>query len=93
MSTLSADRQARLVRKGQILYGKVCKANGRGTCAESFARHQIDLGNLGVAREFVDWLERRLADLRQDDPEGLLESTETLIERIETRLDERSEPR
>ena len=81
----SPERRARLARKGEILYAKSCKVGGRGGCAEGFAIHQIRLGNEEVVRDFLRFLEGRLADLERDDPEGLREMTEGLIARIRGR--------
>ncbi len=86
-SELSPERRARLARKGQILYGKSCGPGGRGTCAESFARYQLRLGNIGVVRDLLQFLDRRLVALRADDPEGQLPMTESLATRIRQHLE------
>jgi hypothetical protein len=76
------ERRARLARKGEILYAKSCGTDGRGGCAEGFAIHQLRLGNEEVVRDFLRFLEARLALLEADDPEGLREMTEGLVGRI-----------
>ena len=58
---LSPEERARLARKGEILYGKSCGADGRGTCAESFAVHQLRLGHVEVARDLLRFLDARIA--------------------------------
>ena len=69
-------------RKGEVLYAKSCGTAGRGGCAEGFAIHQLRIGNEEVVRDFLRFLEGRLADLERDDPEGLRGMTEGLIARI-----------
>lgn len=77
-----ADRRARLARKGEILYAKSCGTDRRGGCAEGFAIHQLRIGNEEVVRDFLRFLQGRLALLEADDPEGLRGMTEGLIGRI-----------
>jgi hypothetical protein len=77
---LTPERRARLARKGEILYAKSCGTNG--DCAEGFATYQMRIGNHEVVRDFLGFLERRLATLGRDDPEGLRERTEALIARV-----------
>jgi hypothetical protein len=84
---LSPDERARLARKGEILYAKSCGAGGRGTCAESFASHQLRLGRVEVVRDLLRFLEGRIAALRRSDPDGLLPATQALAARILRRLD------
>jgi hypothetical protein len=81
-SHLSPEERARLARKGEILYGKSCGTSGRGTCAESFAVHQLRLGHVEVARDLLRFLDGRIAALRREDPDGLLPMTEALAARI-----------
>ena len=81
------ERRARLARKGEILYAKSCKVGGCGGCAEGFAIHQIRLGNEEVVRDFLRFLQDRLADLERDGPEGLRAMTEGLAGRIRERLE------
>jgi hypothetical protein len=86
-SHLSPEERARLARKGEILYGKSCGTGGRGTCAESFAVHQLRLGHIEVARDLLQFLDGRIASLRRDDPAGLLPMTEALAARISQYLE------
>ena len=79
-SKLSAEDRARLARKGEILYAKSCGAGGQGTCAESFARHQLRIGNVEVVRDLLRFLDAQLVALQSDD--GRLARTEALISRI-----------
>ena len=90
-SGLLPEERARLARKGEILYSKSCGTSGRGTCAESFAVHQLRQGRAEVARDLLRFLERRIALLRQHDPDGLLPMTEILAARIQRHLED--EPR
>jgi hypothetical protein len=85
---LSAERRALLARKGRILYGKSCGTGGRGTCAESFARYQLRLGNVEVVRDLLRFLNSRLAALREHDPGGLLPMTESLAAEIRQHLED-----
>jgi len=78
-SELSPERRALLARKGQILYGKSCGTPGRGTCAESFARHQLRLGNREVVLDLLQFLEGQLGMLRVHDPHELTPTTEALV--------------
>lgn len=87
-SHLTPEERARLARKGEILYGKSCGTSGRGTCAESFAVHQLRLGRAEVARDLLRFLDGRLATLRSDDPDGLLPMTEALAARIRRHLED-----
>ncbi len=86
-SHLSPEERARLARKGEILYGKSCGPSGRGTCAESFAVHQLRLGRVEVARDLLRFLDGRIAALRREDPDGLLPMTESLAARISQYLE------
>jgi hypothetical protein len=86
-SELSPQRRAQLARKGQVLYEKSCGPGGRGTCAESFARYQLRLGNTGAVRDLLQFLDSRLVALRDNDPEGLLPMTESLATRIRQQLE------
>ncbi len=79
---LTPEHRARLARKGELLYAKTRGARGPGGCAEGFAIHQLRLGNDDVVSDFLRFLEGRLAQLDPDDPEGLREATETLVDRI-----------
>jgi hypothetical protein len=81
-SELPSEERARLARKGEILYGKACEKEGRGTCAESFVVHQLRLGRVEVAHDLLGFLDGRIAALRRDDPDGLLPATEALAARI-----------
>lgn len=83
---LMSDRRAWLARKGEILYAKSCGQGGRGGCAEGFAIHQLRIGNEEVVRDFLRFLEGRLALLEADDPGGLRGMTEGLIARIRGHL-------
>jgi hypothetical protein len=87
-SDLSPEERARLARKGEILYSKTCGTSGRGTCAESFALHQLRLGRVEVARDLLRFLDGRIAALRSDDPDGLLPMTEVLAARIRQHLED-----
>jgi hypothetical protein len=89
-SELSPEERARLARKGEILYGKSCGRNGQATCAESFAVHQLRLGHVEVARDFLCFLDGRINALRAADPDGLLLATEALAARIREHLDDRT---
>ena len=75
-------RRALLARKGEILYGKFCGTKGRGICAESFALHQLRLGNVEAVADLAGFLDRQLATLRECDPDGLLAMTADLAGRI-----------
>jgi hypothetical protein len=86
-SALSPERRAFLGRKGQILYGKSCGPGGRGTCAESFALHQLRLGNTEVVRDLLEFLDSQVAALQADDPDGLLPMTESLAARIRQQME------
>jgi hypothetical protein len=79
---LTPEHRALLTRKGELLYSKSCGAHGRGGCAEGFAIHQLRIGNEEVVRDFLRFLEGRLARLERDDPEGLRETTAELVARI-----------
>ena len=57
---------------------------GRGTCAESFAVHQLRLGRVEVAHDLLRFLDDRIAALRREDPDGLLPTTEMLADRDPT---------
>jgi hypothetical protein len=83
---LTPERRALLARKGEILYAKSCGAKGRGICAEGHAIYQLRLGNEAVVRDYLQFLEGRLAALESDDPEGLRAMTEGLIARIRESL-------
>jgi hypothetical protein len=84
---LTPEHRALLARKGELLYAKSCGTKGRGGCAEGFAIHQLRIGNEAVVRDFLRFLEGRLAQLRCDDPERLREMTERLIAGICTHLE------
>ncbi|MFI5461318.1 MAG: hypothetical protein ACHRXM_38440 [Isosphaerales bacterium] len=86
-SELSLERRALLARKGRILYGKSCGTPGRGSCAESFALHQLRLGNLDVVRDLLQFLEGQLGSLRAHDPDDLMPMTEALVTRIRGQLE------
>jgi len=86
-SELSPERRALLARKGQILYQKSCGASGRGSCALSFALHQLRLGNLDVVRDLLHFLEGQLGMLRVHDPDQLMPTTEALVTRIRGHLE------
>ena len=83
---LSPEHRARLARKGEILYAKSCGAGGQGTCAESFALHQLRIGNVEVVRDLLRFLDAQLAALRVRDHDGLLAMTEGLAARIRRNL-------
>jgi hypothetical protein len=87
-SELTPEERARLARKGEVLYHKSCDTDGRGTCAESFAAHQLHLGHVEVVRDLLRFLEGRIAALRGDDPDGRRPTTEALAARIRRRLDD-----
>ena len=87
-SELSPERRALLARKGQILYGKSCGTQGRGTCAESFATYQLRAGNPEVVVDLLAFLDSRITELRDHDPDGRLAMTETLAARIRCHPDE-----
>ena len=78
---LTPEHRARLAQ-GELLYAKACGTKGRGRSAEGFAIHQLRLGNDDVVSDFLRFLEGRLAQLEPDDPEGLRQATETLVDRI-----------
>ena len=80
----------RLGRKGRILYGKSCGTGGRGACVESFARHQLRLGNVEVVRDLLRFLDSRLDMLRMEDSDALLPMTESLAGRIRRHLEDRA---
>ena len=82
-----ADR-ARLALKGEILYAKSCGAGGQGTCAESFALHQLRIGNIEVAQDLLRFLDAQLVALRLRDHDGLLAMTEALAARIRRNLED-----
>jgi hypothetical protein len=84
---ISPEHRARLVVKGQILYGKFCGTDGQGNCAESFALHHIRLGEPTVARDLGAFLDERMEHLRVGDPDGRLAITEALADRIRSHLD------
>ncbi len=83
---LAPERRELLARKGQILYGKYCGTKGRGICAESFAIHQLWLGNVEVVEDLLAFLDDQLRTLRADDPDGRLAMTEELVERVRGHL-------
>jgi hypothetical protein len=89
-SELSPERRALLARKSQILYEKQCGAGGETTCAESFAVHQVRLGNVVVVHDLLDFLNERIDTLRWHDPEGLLAMTEALAARISRHLENKA---
>jgi hypothetical protein len=84
---LSPKRRALLARKGEILYARYCGAKGRSICAESHAKHELRLGHGAVVRDYLQFLEGRLAAIESDDPEGLRAMTERLIGRIRESLE------
>jgi len=86
-SELSPERRALLAKKGQILYGKSCGASGRGSCALSFALHQLRLGNLDVVHDLLYFLEGELGMLKVHDPDDLRPMTESLVTRIRAHLE------
>jgi hypothetical protein len=86
-SDLSPERRALLARKGQILYRKQC---GAATCAESFALHQVRLGNVVVVQDLLGFLDERIETLRLHDPEGLLAVTEELAAQIRRLLEDKA---
>ncbi len=86
-SELSAERRAGSLAKGRSLYGKCRGGSGRGTCAESFARYQLRLGNVEVVRDLLEFLNGQLATLRAHDPEELLPMTESLAGEIRQHLE------
>ena len=83
---LTTERRSLLARKGQILYGKYCGTRGRGICAENFALHQLRFGHVEVVRDLLQFLDARLAALRDHDPDGLLSMTEMLAGRVRQHL-------
>ena len=90
---LSPERRAALARKGQILYVKSCGTRGGPSCVESFALHQLRLGNLNVAQDLLQFLDGQLELLRVRDPYGLMPMTEALAtKKIQGRLDSTLRP-
>jgi hypothetical protein len=85
-SELSPQRRAALARKGQILYVKSCGTRGGASCCESFAVHQLRLGNVVVVQELLQFLESELGRLRSHDPGGLIPRTEALVLRLRGHL-------
>ena len=83
---LSPEDRARLARKGEILYAKSCGAGGQGTCAESFALHQLRIGNVEVVRDLLGFLVGQLDALQSDD--ARLAMTEALVSRIRRLLED-----
>ncbi|WZO98705.1 hypothetical protein EP7_000293 [Isosphaeraceae bacterium EP7] len=83
---LDPAEQARLALKGRVLYGKFCGEGGQGTCAEGFARHQIQQGRPQVARDLLTYLDARLLALRDHDPDHSRAITEHLAARIRQHL-------
>jgi hypothetical protein len=81
-SDLSPQRRALLAQKGRILYAQSCGAQAKSPCAESFALHQLRLGNVAVVHDLLQFLDDRIESLRAYDPEGLLPKTESLAARI-----------
>ena len=88
-SELSPAERNRLARKGEILYGRSCGPGGRGACAESFAVHQLRLGRIEVVHDLLQFLDRRLDELRSADPDERLPATEALAARIRRHLETR----
>ncbi len=83
---LTAERRARLASKGRLLYSKFCGTGGRGVCAESFALYHIWRGEPIVAEDLLAFLDERIEGLRVDDPNGRLELTRALRDRLRLRL-------
>jgi hypothetical protein len=81
-SELTPERRATLALKGEVLYGKSCGARGRAGCVESFARHQLRLGNVDVVRDLSRFVDGQIDLLRGYDPDGLLPMTEALAARL-----------
>jgi hypothetical protein len=73
-------RREVLARKGRTLYAKFCA--GDGSCAVSFALHHLRRGETEVVDDLVAFLEGRVVALERDNPDGRLEQTRTLLERI-----------
>jgi hypothetical protein len=84
-SHLCPEDRARLARKGEILYAKSCGV-GQGTCAESFAIHQLRLGNVEVVHDLLRFLVSQL-DTSSPDVSRLVR-TATLIARIRRHLED-----
>jgi hypothetical protein len=83
---LDPEERARLARKGRLLYGKLCGEGGKGTCAIGFSQHQIGQGRPQVAHDLLAFLESRLRALREQDPDGMLPTTEHLARQIRAHL-------
>lgn len=86
-SKLFPEDRARLARKGEILYAKSCGAGGQGTCAESFALHQLRIGNVEVVHDLLRFLDAQLDALRLHDHDGRHVMTEALVSRIRRHLE------
>ena len=82
MRDADAKRRAMLALKGRLLYGKYCGTKGRGICAESFALYHLGRGEAAVVDDLLTFLDAEVAALRQADPQGRLEMTEALVDRI-----------
>ena len=85
---LDAGRRARLALKGERLYLKYCGRNGRDICAESFAKYQLTIGNLGVVVDYIAFLEGRLAGFSTDDSDPRKAMTADLLARIRRHIEQ-----
>jgi hypothetical protein len=85
---LTPIQRARLAEKGRLLYRKSCGASGKKTCAEGFAVHHINRGEIEVARDLLAFLESEVVNLRAADPGGRLALTDAMAARIREYLDE-----
>lgn len=88
VDALMPERRAMLAAKARRLYGKFCGTGGRGICVESFAVYHIGRGEAVVAEDLVEYLDRVIAELKQDDPSGRLAATQGLAARIRRHLSE-----
>lgn len=82
---LTEKRRTQLALRGELLYGKYCKLNGNGICAESFAEYHALRGEYVVVIDFLDFLN---AQLDQPLNPTKLEITQQLIYRVEALLSE-----
>lgn len=84
---LTDTRRIKLVLKSELLYGKYCRLNGNGICAESFAEYHMLRGEYIVVSDFLNFLQNRLTT--QTNPQ-IIKITQELIQRVEALLFEAS---
>lgn len=87
------NRRTFLAQKGRILYAKYCGTRGHGICSESFAEYHIWRGEYIIARDFLNYLETQLDELRQQALQDTqtafqLTITQGLFDRIQALLGE-----